>query len=189
MSRDKCCQKTVLAHCEGCPHIPVERCPCFRCKAASEPAPASAPSELRDLALGDTYLEAGADLHTSGINVGKHGNRIQCYGRKPEDAEALRDEVWRALTAPASAPSCCGALEEAAKIADERGYELRAYAHRASDKVSMGREAVAMAECWWVGHLIRAMAAGCCSAISPCAHQRQDPTTSCDTCKTGDRHE
>ena len=80
-------------------------------RAASEPAPASAPSELRDVALGDTYLEAGADLHTSGINVGKHGNRIQCYGRKPEDAEALRDEVWRALTAPASAPSCCGALE------------------------------------------------------------------------------
>lgn len=27
------------------------------------------------------------------------------------------------------------------------------------------------------------VAAGCCSAISPCAHQRRDPTTLCEACK------
>jgi hypothetical protein len=27
------------------------------------------------------------------------------------------------------------------------------------------------------------MAEGCCSAVSPCAHQRNDPTTICDTCQ------
>lgn len=30
---DKCCHQTGLAHCEGCPHIPVARCKCFRCLA------------------------------------------------------------------------------------------------------------------------------------------------------------
>lgn len=98
--------------CFGCENASDDVCCGKLDMPASEPAPASAPSELRDLALGDTYLEAGADFHTSGINVGKHGNRIQCYGRKPEDAEALRDEVWRVLTAPASAPSCCGVLRQ-----------------------------------------------------------------------------
>ena len=28
-----------------------------------------------------------------------------------------------------------------------------------------------------------ALAPGCCSAISPCAHQRSDPTTLCDICR------
>jgi hypothetical protein len=27
----KCCNKTVIAHCEGCPYIPAARCTCFRC--------------------------------------------------------------------------------------------------------------------------------------------------------------
>jgi len=45
----KCCHKTVLAHCEGCPYIPVERCGCFRCAAAilaKHPIP-SPPATLR----------------------------------------------------------------------------------------------------------------------------------------------
>jgi len=27
------------------------------------------------------------------------------------------------------------------------------------------------------------MAEGCCSAVEPCSHQRQDPTTICENCQ------
>jgi hypothetical protein len=88
-----------------------------------------------------------------------YDHSLKVAAKLRSENEKMRAEI-AALRAPASAPSCC--WEEAAKIADERGYELRAYAHRASDKVSMGREAVAMAECWRVGQLIRSMAKAAC---------------------------
>ncbi len=42
---------------------------------------------------GDTYQRDGADLWTSGIMVGRHGNAIECHGDGQAKADALRDQV------------------------------------------------------------------------------------------------
>jgi hypothetical protein len=50
-----------------------------------------------ELSTGDTFKAAGATYVTAGINVDNHYNRIECYGRDEDDAEALRDRILAAL--------------------------------------------------------------------------------------------
>lgn len=48
---------------------------------------------------GDTFQEGSDGIYTAGIHVDAWVHRIECYGKTPEEAEALRDRVLAALQA------------------------------------------------------------------------------------------
>ena len=61
--------------------------------------PVIAPAVGEEIKRGDTYINKGDVYHCSGIDVGDHGNRIECFGSTEQDAELLRDRVLAALAA------------------------------------------------------------------------------------------
>ena len=100
-SEDSAIQDTIW-------HSPTETLFDFM-DAAIKKAEALIPTEAAQPAIpeatkGHTFppQELG-DLWTAGINLGRHGNAIECYRETKEQAEALRDKVLWAITSQQAA--------------------------------------------------------------------------------------
>lgn len=57
--------------------------------------------EVVSLTVGDTYGPNESGMFTSGINLEKHGNAIECHAKSAERAEGIRDAILHALRAVA----------------------------------------------------------------------------------------
>lgn len=72
--------------CEDCLHE-------LQCNELGKCAKGSSAADCSAWSKGDDYKDA--DLYTAGISIGDHTNAIECYGKTPEIAAAIRDQILK----------------------------------------------------------------------------------------------
>lgn len=76
-------------------------------------------------------------------------------GHQPKFTARINPPTTGSGVKKRASAACCPALEQAARIAENRGHELRVSAQGSGEKLFRDRDAVAAAHCWFAAAEIR----------------------------------